>query len=105
MIDRENDSMKMVSFMIPQHVLDRVDRLAKKADIPRSKLLRNFVEVWSEAMEQSNKIGLWSFGVLMRDFKDICVSWVVSLKEGDINPGDVGNCGEWEKRPWVKDSK
>ena len=50
------DGNKKVSFDCPIDVLERLDKLAKRGDIPRSKLIANLVEVGVETLEDCQKI-------------------------------------------------
>ncbi len=71
---------KKVSFDCNVEVLERLDRLAKKGDIPRSKLIANIIEVGVESLEGSEKIGLLQVSLLMRNMAEHLKVWSKKMK-------------------------
>ena len=47
-----------MTIWLDKDLLDRLDRIGSKADIPRSRLLRNMLEVSCEEMETLDGMGL-----------------------------------------------
>lgn len=61
---------KTVSLHLPIDVIEKVDRLAEMADISRSKLLANMVEVAADELLALDKIGVLRISLLLRDLSD-----------------------------------
>jgi hypothetical protein len=72
----KHDDEKCASIWFPESALDRVDRLASKADITRSNLIRNLTLIGVEYLEASEKVGIFQMSLIMRDFaewfKEVC---------------------------------
>jgi hypothetical protein len=49
-------------------VIDRIDRLALKGDVPRSRLIRNLSLIGVEYLESCEKFGILQTAIIMRDF-------------------------------------
>lgn len=72
---------KKVSFDCSIDVLERLDRLAKKGDMPRSKLISNMVEVGVDTLESSEKVGLLQISLLIRNLQESMHDWAEKMKE------------------------
>jgi hypothetical protein len=72
---------RRVTVWLPEDLIARVDRLSKKADIERGRLLRNIIEVTVDSLEKSEKVGLLQFSLLMRDMGEGLQKWVDRLKK------------------------
>lgn len=72
---------KKVSFDCPTAIIDRLDKIAKKADIPRSKLIANLVEVGVETIEDCQKVGLFQLSLLIRNMKEHMKDWAKQMRE------------------------
>lgn len=72
---------KKVSFDCPVDVLERLDRLAKKGDRPRSKLIANLVEAGVETIEDCEKVGLLQLTLIIRDMKNSMSDWAKKMRE------------------------
>ncbi len=71
---------KRVTVWLSDSVISRVDRLADKAEMDRGRLLRQMIEVTTETLEESEKVGLLQFGLIMRDMKEALHRWVQTFK-------------------------
>lgn len=84
---KKEKKLRVISICLPEEVISQLDHLAEKADMSRSKLISNLVEVVTPDLIRCDKIGLWKFNILLRDFQEACKQWVCSCIE---EPGYVG---------------
>jgi predicted DNA-binding protein len=63
----EDTKGRKITFHCPEDVAERLDRLAEKADLPRSKLVLNMIEVMLSYAEMTNKVGILQMSLLLRD--------------------------------------
>ena len=70
-----------ITFKTDIKTLDRLTRLADKADIPRSKLVANIVEEISLTLDATNKIGILNLIIILRDMNDFLTGWVEKMKK------------------------
>lgn len=75
---------RRVTVWLPEELITRTDRLAEKAEMERSRLLRNLIEVGIESLEQSEKVGLLQFSLIMRDMENALKDWVEELKRDGL---------------------
>ncbi|OPY82157.1 MAG: Ribbon-helix-helix protein, copG family [Syntrophus sp. PtaU1.Bin005] len=70
---------KKITFHCPDDIAERLDRLAEKGDIPRSKLVLNMVETMTGFLESTQKVGILHLAILLRDagekLKDVSKKW------------------------------
>lgn len=66
----EESKGKKITFHCPDDVAERLDKLAEKGDIPRSKLVLNMVETMTSFLEATNKVGVLALAVMFRDARD-----------------------------------
>jgi metal-responsive CopG/Arc/MetJ family transcriptional regulator len=64
----EKGDMQAVTIWINKGLVDRIEKLAQKGDLTRSKLITNIIEVGVEELEIMNKLGIWA---TLRVFEDI----------------------------------
>ena len=79
---------RKITFHCPDEIADRLDRLAEKGDIPRSKLVLNLVEVGIDFLEATQKVGIMHLALLLRDasdkLKDASRKWKDKKTIGDL---------------------
>ena len=66
--NERHDGERIASVWFPEGVLDRVDRLAARGDINRSRLIRNLTLIGVEYLETAEKFGLMQTAIVLRDF-------------------------------------
>jgi predicted transcriptional regulator len=70
---------RKITFHCPENVAERLDRLAEKGDIPRSKLVLNMVEVMLSFAEMTKKVGILQMSILFIDagekLKEVATKW------------------------------
>ena len=75
----EDTKFRKITFHCPEDVAVRLDWLAEKADIPRSKLILNMVEVCVGYAEKTEKVGILQMSLLLRDagekLKEVAKKW------------------------------
>lgn len=64
----KHESQKPATIWFDEGVLDRIDRLAKRGDINRSRLIRNLTLIGVEYLEACEKFGVLQTALVMRDF-------------------------------------
>lgn len=68
-----------VAFRCPKDVAERLERMAEKGDIPRSKLILNMVETMLNYLEVTEKVGVLHLAMLIRDagdnLKNVAKKW------------------------------
>lgn len=62
---------KMLGFYADDKIDERLTRMAEKAKISKSQLVKNLVVCALDQMETMDRVGLLSLGVFFRDFKEI----------------------------------
>ena len=67
---KEKGDKMAVTIWLDKKIVDRVDRLADKGGLTRSKLMANLIEVGSEDVVLSEKLGLWAVARIFRDMAD-----------------------------------
>lgn len=70
-----------ITVWLPDDTVALLDRLAVKAEVPRSRLIRNIVEVNASELEKMDQLGLWKFSCILRDLRMNLRSWVRSVQE------------------------
>ena len=75
----EEPKGRKITFHCPDDVAERLDRIAEKGDIPRSKLVLNMVEVMLDFAEMTNRVGILQMSILFRDagmkLKEVAKRW------------------------------
>jgi hypothetical protein len=70
---------KKITFHCPDDIAERLDKLAEKGDIPRSKLVLNMVEISLDFLEATQKVGVLHLAILFRDagvkLKELSKKW------------------------------
>ena len=75
-----------ITFRCPQELADRIDRLAEKADIPRSRLINNILEEITRSLELSGKVGILQFILILRDMDHALTTWAKKVKSKKVEP-------------------
>jgi hypothetical protein len=79
---------KKITFHCPDEIAERLDNLAAKGDIPRSKLVLNFVEIGLDFLEATQKVGILHLAILFRDagdkLKEVSKKWKDKKTIGDL---------------------
>ena len=73
-----------VSLKVSTDTLERLDTLAGKAGLTRSKLLSNLVETSLETLEDCEKVGILQIGLLVRDLNDNMKDWAKKWREKKV---------------------
>jgi|MTBAKMStandDraft_1061839.scaffolds.fasta_scaffold11720_3 predicted DNA-binding protein len=64
-----------LSIKIEPALLERIDKLAGKADLTRSKFITNIIEASVDALEDCQKVGIFQITLLLRDFEESMKAW------------------------------
>ena len=79
-----HEGQKSITVWFEPEMVDRLDRLAKRGDIPRSRLVRNLVGIGVDYLETCEKFGVLQTALVLRDFGN----WVKGSCEDGVM-GDV----------------
>jgi metal-responsive CopG/Arc/MetJ family transcriptional regulator len=65
----EKGDKQAVTIWIDKDLVERIEKLAQKGDITRSKLITNIIEVGVEEVEAMDKLGIWAVGRVFEDIR------------------------------------
>ena len=65
----EKGDKQAVTIWIRKDLVAKIDALAEKGDLTRSKLISNLVEVGVEELTVMNKVGLWAMAKIYEDIR------------------------------------
>lgn len=82
-VEVKHDLEKPITTWFDEDMARRLDRLAKRGDIPRSKLIRNLTEIGVEYLEACEKFGVLQTALVLRDLG----KWV----KGHCNEENLGD--------------
>ena len=72
---------RTVGLWLEKDLIARVDALAAKAGISRSKLMANIIELNMKSLERADSVGILSMAILIRDLEEGLKGWVRQVKE------------------------
>jgi hypothetical protein len=75
-----HEGQRPVTIWFDETVIDRLDRLALKGDIPRAKLVRNLTVIGVDYLEACEKFGILQTALILRDLG----SWVKARRESGV---------------------
>lgn len=78
--------MEVLGIRLERSLIDRLDKLAVRADVDRARLIRNILELEVKYLERFDKLGLFTFAVIMRDLEETLKAWV---EGGENEPKSV----------------
>jgi hypothetical protein len=79
-LKKEHEGEKSVTIWYDDAVIDRIDRLALKGDIPRSRLIRNLSLIGVDYLETCEKFGVLQTALILRDLGE----WVKTRCESGV---------------------
>jgi metal-responsive CopG/Arc/MetJ family transcriptional regulator len=85
---KEKKDGAQVNIWMEKALLARVDKLAKKAKVSRSRLVENMVEMTTKSLERADAFGVLSIAILFRDFEEAIKAWVTEVREDHENLKD-----------------
>ena len=65
----EKGDKQAVTIWIKKDLVEKIDRLAEKGYLTRSKLISNLVEVGVEEISIMDKVGVWAMARIFEDIK------------------------------------
>ncbi len=75
-----------ISLNVPDKILEKLDKLAEKAEIDRTKLIVNILNETSETLEMCGKVGIYQFAILLRNLSEKMQEWAQTVKEKRVDP-------------------
>ncbi len=75
-----------ISLNVPDEILDRIDELAKLADMDRTRLVVNILDETTKTLVACRKVGVYQFGILLRDLGDKMDEWAKKVKAKKVEP-------------------
>mgnify|MGYP001327175566 CR=1 FL=1 len=80
---------RKITFHCPEDIAERLDKIAEKSDIPRSKLVLNMVEIMLDFAELTQKVGILQMSILFRDagdkLKEVANKWRARTSLKDLS--------------------
>lgn len=76
----DEEKMVFVGLRMHRKDVERLNRLACKADMEPSRLIRNMVELQLDALERVDKVGIYSMSILLRDVAETLTDWAQQVK-------------------------
>ena len=73
-----------ISLNVPIDILERIDRLAEKAEMDRTRLMVNLIDETSKTLETCGKVGVLQLGIIMRDFSEKMKEWADKVRQKKI---------------------
>ena len=71
----EKGDKQAVTIWIDKSLVERIEKLAQKGDLTRSKLITNIIEVGVEDVEIMDKIGVWATARVFKDMRERLKKW------------------------------
>jgi metal-responsive CopG/Arc/MetJ family transcriptional regulator len=78
---KQSETHQTVAIWMEKGLLERVDKLAEKAEVTRSKLIGNMVEMTTKSLERADAFGILSIAILLRDFEVSMKAWVNQMRD------------------------
>ena len=75
-----------ISFWVPKDILERLDRIAKIADVDRTKLILNMLDEFSKTLDASGKVGILQLSILIRNCGEKMNEWAKNVKKKKVEP-------------------
>lgn len=72
---------RTISLWLEGDLVARVDALAEKAGVSRSKILANMIAMNVKSLERADSVGILSMAILIRDLEEGLKGWVRQAKE------------------------
>jgi hypothetical protein len=89
-----------VTMYFDEELISRLDKLAKKGRMSRSKLVADVLNESVTALERADMVGVLDFGLLMRDFGEDLRCWVRTIREEGHDILADYRDGEMELTSW-----
>lgn len=85
-MDEQEKPISPIQFKPSRELDERLDRLAKKADLSKAQLVSNIVNEVSKDLEMCEKVGVYQFGVLLRNMSEALSEWSKTIKMKKVDP-------------------
>jgi Ribbon-helix-helix protein, copG family len=89
-MNKRKESEQNITLWLEKDLVARIDKLAAKAEISRSRILRNLIEMSIDELEVVDKIGLFKFSIILQDLREGIRAWAEGLK---MEPRQMGSKG------------
>jgi predicted DNA-binding protein len=81
---------KNVTMWLEPEWVERIDRLAEKAELSRARILENIVKMNIEELELVDKVGFFQFSKILKDLREGIRAWSEGLI---MERGQLGSKG------------
>ncbi|WP_022666578.1 hypothetical protein [Desulfospira joergensenii] len=85
-MNEQEKQISPIQFKPSRELDERLDRLAKKADLSKAQLVSNIVNEVSKDLEMCEKVGVYQFGVLLRNMSEALSEWSEKIKMKKVDP-------------------
>jgi hypothetical protein len=76
----KNETKKRAQLRVDPEILERIDALAVKADMTRTRLIENILRECAASLELSQRIGLFQTSLIIRDMGQTLTEWAKGLR-------------------------
>jgi len=67
---KETEDKMAVTVWLDKSLVERIDKLAEKGELTRSKLIANMIEVTTGELELMKTVGIYAIAKIFRDMKE-----------------------------------
>jgi len=67
---KETENKMAVTVWLDKSLVERIDKLAEKGELTRSKLIANMIEVTTDELEIVKTVGIFTLAKIFRDMKE-----------------------------------
>ncbi len=85
---KQDETLQNVVFRMTPSEIERLDRLAEKADLTRSQFLRNIILVGLDEVELLEKFGIMRSAITIRDICSWMSNKVTQAVNGEMDTAD-----------------
>lgn len=83
----DKETGKRFCFWLKPSLIERIDGLAGRADLSQGRMIENMLEVMTDTLEASEKVGVFQLSLLLRDLREGMQGWVDSVRREPENVG------------------
>jgi metal-responsive CopG/Arc/MetJ family transcriptional regulator len=82
---KDEENKQRVQIRLDHDLVERLDRLAEKADMNRSRLIENMILECTNSLELTKKVGLLQTAVVLRNMGETLSAWGKKLGKKKVD--------------------
>ncbi len=83
---KKSKQLAPIQFRPSKELDERLEKLAKQADMSKSRLVQNIIEEVSKDLESCGKVGILQFAAVLRNMSETLSEWAQKVKKKKIEP-------------------